>query len=154
MTSKELKDHVTDLLERAAPDGSRVLVSLNADGSIDGEILAPVPRGVKPENVIVEIQDNIVDMRQEFPKGTYQAFGIRFPPNASDTKQEKYPLEGGLYNSWSSYNSLDRRGTNTNGAVAVTIAQGLRSHYYRKAEEVVFRVHWNRFGDRPPKDKT
>lgn len=148
MTSEEL----TDLLERAAPEGARVLVSLNADGSLDGEILTTIPRGVKPEEVIIEIQDNIVDLRQEFPKGTYQAFGIRFPPSANDTKKDKYPLEGGLYNSWSSYNTLNRAGTNTNGAVAVTISQGLRANYYRKAEEVVFRVHWNQFGERPPKD--
>lgn len=127
-----------------------MIVKENSDKSIDGEILVNVPRGVDPQDVIIEIQDAILDRSQPFPRGSYFNFGLRFPPSAGE--EEKYPMTGGLANVFIPYYSTNDIG---HGAtIAMLIEQGLKDTYHRKTREIIFRVHWNRYGERPPKDET
>jgi hypothetical protein len=144
------KAQIEELLGKAAsylPE-SRVRVYLNADGTIDGEIWAPLDYGVQIEDMLEAAQDVL---QEERLPNTHYSTGFRFEPNEKVPDKNEYERWGGLFGWFSNY----YREYATSVAVTEDVIggrKGMRRKGYRKPVHVIIRLHWNRSGAKPPRE--
>jgi len=143
--SKDPSERIKAILEPLTEEvsGSRVKVHRYADGSIDGEILIKLPRGVSTADAADQIQQGIASM----PRGFWISAGQRFTIKAND---EVYRKRTGLNEVSTSYQRSNR--ANLAEILLILrekIGKGTARKYRRKAEQVFLRVRYSPTGKRP-----
>lgn len=130
-------------LDLAAELG-RVRVWPYADGSIDGEVLAKLPRGKSASDILLDIEEAI---GREGLDGIWVSVGVRYTIKEDEE----------VYRRFKGYNDVNthfQRAIATNVAEVFVIgrheiAAGMENKYGRKADSVYVRLHWNPDGTKP-----
>jgi hypothetical protein len=119
-----------------------VLVHQYKDGTVDGEIVFPVPRGVTEERLYKTILDAYGQNPGHIGPGYWLSLGQRYTIKEGD---EVYRRNRGMNEIMTYYASMTRRGiiAATFGAARDLMTPGAREKYRRKAAMVIVRLHWN-----------
>lgn len=142
------RDRIQGILQQAADqlEGARVRVTVNADGSVDGELLATVPRGESVEAILETVE---TELREHRIGGAWVSTGFRFEPRPSD-EGKLYDRYRGLFQVFSRYYRYGALPESV--AVTEEIAEGMRRKRFNKANQAIIRIHWNKYGQRPPRE--
>lgn len=149
MAPANKREQIEDYLKQIAEGVSgRARVIVNADGTIDGEVFAPIEYGESLETKFENVQDTI---RENRPAGTFVCAGFRFEPSARVPTKADYNRHRGLYQVFSNYY---RNPPNAIDVVRDMVVgeKGMRKKGYRKPVHLIYRVHWNRYGVKPPRE--
>ena len=74
--SEAIRETMDELAKRFAVAGSIVTVAINADGSVDGEIVLNVPKGQDTADFLLDIENEVHDIG--IPAGSYVGGGLMF----------------------------------------------------------------------------
>lgn len=145
-TPEEVRQQMEDVLSLAAEgvEGARIRVRVNADGSVDGELLAPVERGESVESVLETVEETL---RENRIAKTFTTTGFRWEPR-SDEEHLRYDRYKGLFQVFSHY----YRNPQESVATTEEILGGMRAKRFRKPIQAIVRLHWNRHGTKPPRE--
>jgi len=154
MASKDKRTRIEEYLREAAAgiSGSRVRVIINADGSIDGELFAPIGASDTVEEKFESIQDVL---RDERVPGTFVSAGFRFEPSSRIPTKNDYNRHRGLYQVFSNYYKSPPLAIDTVRDIITgesNKGRGMRRKGYKKPIQMIYRVHWNKYGMKPPRE--
>ena len=143
---EEIRERLEEIkveLENGGID-ARVRVHRYRDGSVDGEVLANVPRGVSADQLAMDIEHAA---GRKGMGGFWINMGTRFTIEEDEE----------VYRRFRGYNDVNthyQRATPGNWSeipliVRKQIIKGMEKKYGRKAHSVYLRIHWNRHGAKP-----
>jgi hypothetical protein len=140
-----IKERLTETADKLSYD-SKIRTHEYKDGTVDGEILVMVPRGVSTSDLLLDLENAFE--KQSLGSGFWISIGERHTIREDD---EVYRRFKGMNEVQTNY----QRMTPTNIAETLLIARqrvtpGMEKKYRRKAELVYIRIHWNR-KDKQPK---
>lgn len=135
---------IRERLERAIEFG-RVRVWPYADGSVDGEILAHLPRGRSANDVLMDLEESI---GRDALDGFWVSVGVRYTIKEDEEVYRRYK-------GMNDVNTHYQRALATNVAEVFVVARheiaaGMEAKYGRKPDSVYVRFHWNPFNMKPP----
>lgn len=119
--------------------GARQTMHIYKDGSIDGEVMMPIPRGKKAEDVVGDLYNAIGKMG--FGEEVWVSMGARYTIEKDEEVYRKF-------------NKMNEVGTNYQRAIKKNILEevlilqnkvvrGLKKKFRRKATLVYIRFNWN-----------
>jgi hypothetical protein len=124
---------------------ARVRVWPYSDGSIDGEALVKVPRGVSTNDLLLDLEETFG--REGIKGGFWMSVGVRFTIKEDEE----------IYRRYKGYNDVNTHFQPFKQSSVVDvfniarheIATGMEGKYGRKPDSVYVRIHWNPEGSQP-----
>jgi hypothetical protein len=140
---KERLENVRDALDSVDID-SRVRVHKYKDGSVDGELLVKVPRGMSADDLTRDMERA---MGRQSMRGFWINMGTRMVIKEDDEVYRKFRgfndvnthYQAGVPANWSEIPFIVRK----------VIIAGMEKKYGRKVDSVYLRIHWSRDGRKP-----
>jgi len=128
-----------------SPVGMQVQAERNADKTVDGQLTISLPHGVTVIELIGALEDAI-RLAGSYRRGTWISGGLRWPQKHSDD-DDRYDHYRGL-NQLTFY--WQRSGKFINHLEALKgSGKALQEWGWRKAAQMLVRVHWNRYDKKP-----
>ena len=134
---------IADRLDKGE-DYGRVRVVPYSDGSVDGELLAQIPRGVTAKDLLIDIENALgVTGIGEM----WFTVGVRFTIKEDDE----------VYRRFRGYNDVNTHYQRMQKANVVDvfdiarhqIVEGMEDKYGRKPDSIYVRIHWNPYNTKP-----